>query len=191
MFGSIFRKSRKRPSGSASSSLGESIKEASVGDVFTITGLSIEYEDSYFIVEKIDRHESGSGKWHELLGLDGDKKLWVQWSDDGGLFVTATPDRRPMGIKQLDLASDDLVRLDEEQSVDDYVTYEGTRYYYKHSNEAYYYKDNSGDGVGYYLWEFMGEGDDKVLSIHKWEETPFEVYLSEVVSPDSISLYKR
>ena len=48
MFGSLFRKRKKRPS--APESVGDSIREARNGDVFTITGLSMEYEDSYFIV---------------------------------------------------------------------------------------------------------------------------------------------
>ena len=45
------------------------------------------------------------------------------------------------------------------------------------------------DGAGFYLWEFAGE--DKALSIDKWEGAPFQAYMSEVLSPDSFTVYKR
>ena len=188
MFGSLFRKRKK--TGPASGSLSDSIKDGRVGDVFTVTGLSLEYEDSYFIIEKMNRYEGYSGESYELLGVDGDKRLWVQWSDAGGLFVAVTVDDRPMGLKQLSLTEENLVSMDEEHSVDNYVTYEGTRHYYRNSGEAVYYEDNLGAGVGFYLWEFTSE-DGKLPSVTKWEGQPFQAYVSEVVSPDSVTLYKR
>lgn len=159
--------------------------------MFTITGLSIEHEDSYFIIEKMDRHEWSLGEWHELLGVAEDKRLWVQWSDGGGLFVTATPESPPMGLKQLGIARNELTRMDEEHSVDNSLTYDGARYRYRNSGEAFYFQDNGSDGEGYYLWEFEGEDGSKTLSVQKWEGVPFQVYLSDVVSPDSITVYKR
>lgn len=189
MFGALFRRQKKKPSTTASSSLGDSIKEASVGDVFTVTGLSMEYDESYFIIEKMNRYESSSGGWHELLGVDGDNRLWVQWSDQGGLFVTANAEGRPMGLSQLGVTEDELIRMDEEQSIDRYITCEGTQYYYRSSGEAFFFQDGRGEGEGYYLWEFVAE--DKVLAIDKWEGMPFQGYVSDVVSPDDIALYKR
>ena len=191
MVGSLFRGRKKKPSGLAASSPIDSIKEAGVGDVFTITGLSIEYEDSYLIIEKMNRYASSSGEWHELLGVDGEKRLWVQWSDGGGLFVTATGDNRPVGLKQLGITRDKLIRMDEEHSLDNFLTYDGTRYNYRNSGEAFYFQDNLGEGEGYYLWEFEGEDGSKMLTVDKWEGTPFQVYVSDVVSPDNITVYKR
>ena len=48
---------------------------------------------------------------------------------------------------------------------------------------------NRGEGEGYYLWEFTG--DEKVLSIDKWEAMPFQAFVSDVVPPESITVYKR
>ena len=189
MVGRLFGRRKKRPSGSATDSLGDTVREARAGDVFTITGLSPEYEDSYLIVEKMNRYESYAGESYELLGVEGDKRLWVQWSDEGGLFVTAMADDEPRGLKQLGVTEDQLARMDDEQSIDNYVTHDGAQYFYKNSGEAGYFQDNTGDGEGFYLWEFAGE--DKVLSVVKWEGMPFRVYVSDVVSPDSISVYKR
>ena len=189
MVGRLFGKRKRRPSGASSESLGDSVRDARVGDVFTYPGPSLEYEDSYFIVEKMNRYEGYAGKSYELLGVDGDKRLWVQWSDEGGLFASVMPDEEPMGLAQLGIGDDQLVRMDEEHSIDNSVTYEGSQCYYKNSGETYYFQDNAGDGEGFYLWEFTADG--RVVSVVKWEGLPFQVYVSDVVSPDSISVYKR
>lgn len=189
MFGSLFRKRKKRAPTPEAGSLGDSVKDARVGDVFTITGLSVEYDDSYFIVEKLNRYESASGEWHEILGADGEKKLWVQWSGDGGLFVTANADAKPLSLNQVGVTEDELIRMDDEHSIDNHIDYEGVRFSYRNSSEAAYYQDNRGEGEGYYLWEFTGE--EKVLSIDKWEGMPFQAFVSDVVSPESITVYKR
>jgi hypothetical protein len=188
MVGRLFGR-KKRPS--ASADLGDSIKDATLGDVFTVSGLSPEYEESYFIVEKVERFGSAFGGWHELLGVDGDKRLWLQWSEAGGLYITAAPERRPMGLSQLGIVEDDLIRIDEEESIDNYVTYEETRYFYRNSGEAFQHEDGGRQGDVFYIWDFSGEGDRYVLSVIKWEGRPFEVYQSEVVAPDTITVYKR
>ena len=187
MLDSLFGRRKKKPP--ASSSLGETIKDAGVGDVFTVTGLSLDYEESYFIVEKKNRYESFSGRSYELLGVDGDHRLWVHWSDEGGLFVSAMAERKPTGLEGLGLTEDDLVRMDDQHSIDNSVTHEGVQFHYRNSGEAFFYQDNGADGAGFYLWEFAGE--DKMLSIDKSEGMPYQGYVSDVLSPDSITVYKR
>ena len=189
MFKSLFGGRKKRPP--ESSTLVDSIKDARGGDVFTVSGLSIEYEESYFIIEKLNRYESSVGQWHEALGADGENKLWLQWSDHGGLHMSVMPDGRPMGLSRLGLDEEQLHRMDEEESIDNSFTYEGTRYYYQFSGEAQYYQDDRGPGEGFYLWEFAGEDDRQLISVNKWEGVPIQGYLSEVVSPGSVTVYKR
>ena len=187
MLDSLFGRRKKKPP--ASSSLGETIKDAGVGDVFTVTGLSLDYEESYFIVAKKNRYESFSGRSYELLGVDGDHRLWVHWSDEGGLFVSAMAERKPTGLEGVGLTEDDLVRMDDQHSIDNSVTHEGVQFHYKNSGEAFLYQDNGPDGEGFYLWEFAG--DDKMLSIDKYEGMPFQGFVSDVVPPDSVTVYKR
>ena len=188
MFGSLFGK-KKKPSGP--SSPGDSIKDVVVGDVFTIADLSIEYEESYFIIEKLNRYVSAGGEWYELLGVDRDQRLWLYWSDQGGLSITVMVDERPLGLSSLGLEDDDLVRMDEEQSIDNSVTIDGERYYYRYSAEAFYYQDNTGKGEGFYFWDFASEDGDKILSVDKWEALPFQGHISVVVPTESVSVYKR
>ncbi|MCH8745596.1 MAG: hypothetical protein IIB31_08115 [Chloroflexi bacterium] len=191
MFRSLFgRKTKNRPLTSQNLSLSDSIKDAVAGDVFTIQGLSLEYDDVYFFIEKIDRYENPSGVWYEITGADGDKQVWVEWSQGDTLFVTATNNRRPVGLSAIGLTEEDLIRLDEENSIDNFIDVDNERYLYRSSSEALYFKDNRGQGDGFYLWEFISEGDQRVLAITKWEGLPFESYFSEVISPENVILYK-
>ncbi len=191
MFRSLFgRKTKSRPSPSRNLSLSDSIKDARTGDVFTIQGLSLEYDDVYFFIEKIDRYENASGVWYEITGADGDNQVWVEWSQGDKLFVTATDNRRPVGLSSIGLTEAELIRLDEENSIDNFIDVEDERYFYRASSEAIYFKDNGGQGDGFYLWEFISEGDQRVLAITKWEGLPFESYFSEVISPENVILYK-
>ena len=191
MFRSLFgRKTKNRPLTSQNLSLSDSIKDAVAGDVFTIQGLSLEYDDAYFFIEKIDRYENPSGVWYEITGADGDKQVWVEWSQGDTLFVTATGNRRPVGLSAIGLTEEDLIRLDEENSIDNFIDVDNERYLYRSSSEALYFKDNRGQGDGFYLWEFISEGDQRVLAITKWEGLPFESYFSEVISPENVILYK-
>jgi len=188
LFRSLFGR-KKKPSGQGAA--GDSVRYAAVGDVFTLTDLSIEYEDSYFIIEKINRYSSVAGEWYEVLGVDGDKRLWVYWSDQGGLSISIMVDERPMGLAALGLDDDTLIRMDDEQSIDNNVTIDGTKYYYRASAESTFYQDNTGDGEGFYLWDLASEDSSRSLSIDKWEGLPFQGHFSEVVPAESLSLYKR
>lgn len=191
MFRSLFgRKTKSRPSTSRNLSLSDSIKDAQAGDVFTIHGLSLEYDDVYFFIEKIDRYESPSGTWYEITGADGDNQVWVEWSLGDKLFVTATDNRRPVGLSGIGLTEKELIRLDEENSIDNFIDVDNERYFYRASSEAIYFKDNRGQGDGFYLWDFISEDEQRVLSVTKWEGLPFESFFSEVIPPDNVTLYK-
>ena len=189
MFSSLFGRKNK-PTGETSTI--ETIKDASVGDVFTISNLSISYEDAYLVFEEINQYQSVVGKWHEALGVDTENRLWVSWSQDSGtLYTIACQDERPVGSESIGLTDEDMIRLDEEHSIDNYVTVEGTNYYYRFSSETNFFKGCKGTGEGFYLWDLISEDDTRVLTIDKWEGLPFQARFSDVVSPEDIILYKQ
>ena len=187
VFDSLFGRKKRRPKSAAQD---ETLSSAGVGDVFTIAGYSLDYEDTYFLIEKRNRYASASGEWHELLGAEGDKKLWLEWAGDKPQTVSARSEERPVGLQQAGFSEQDLVRMDEEHSLDNTVTYEGATYQYENSGEVFYFEDRSGDGAGFYLWEFVSEEPAKIVSVVKWEGSPFEVYASDVLPIDSVSLYR-
>jgi hypothetical protein len=189
LLGSLFGRKRKKPRGDASAS--ENIRDAETGDVFTVTGHALEYEDSYFMVEQVNRYSSAIGNWREVLGADGENKVWVSWSEEAGTqYVTVSPDDRPVGLEALGLAETDMVRLDEEQSISNYITVDGTDFYYRFSAETTLYEGSAG-GQAFYMWDLVSEDDTRVLTIDKWEGLPFRARFSDVVPPESITLYKQ
>ena len=135
----------------------ESIRSARVGDVLTISGYSVEYDDRLFFIERIHRYSSPSDTWYELLCVEGDDRLWVDWTDGRELSVTVTEDTGPSGLTATGLTEEDLIQLDEEHSIDNYVTIDGDNYYYRNSAEVLFFQDNRGPGDAYYQWDFLRE----------------------------------
>jgi hypothetical protein len=192
MFGWLFGRGKgNRPTGDAAHSMDEGIRGIRVGDVVSVNNLWPDYVGIYFVVDEVHRYAGPTGEWYELLGEEGGREIWIEWSEEDESFVTVSKDRTPMGLSSLNLTPDDLVRLDEDHSIDNFITYEGKRYLYKNSGEAFYYRNNEGDGAGFYLWDFSTEAGTDTVSIVKWENTPFQVYASEIVPPDGITVYKR
>ena len=136
------------------------------------------------------RSSNDAETWYELTCVDDETHIWIDWTDGYDLFVTATDDPGPVGLGSVGLTEEQLIDLDEENSIDNYIEVEGDRYDYRNSSEVTFYQDNRGQGQGFYHWDFMREDGDRVLSVSKWEGRPFEVAFSEVISPDRIKLYK-
>ena len=190
MLNSLFRRNKRKPVGSVPADDG--ISSAEVSDVFTVSGFDVELDSGYYLVESKHRYKTVYAEWFEIIGAEGDKKLWVYWSQDAGqLFVSVTADNTPLSSNALGLSHEDLVKLDEEHSIDNYFTYNGTEYYYTNSGEAFYFQENAGEGSGYYTWDFISSDETMVLSVDKFEGRPFEGYISEIVRPDSITVYKQ
>ena len=190
MFRSLFGKKKK---GRSSDSLppDESIRSAGVGDVVVIGGFSPTFADAYFIVELVSRYESPVGKSYELMGVDGDRRVAINWSDDGGLFISVAEQDAPMGLSVLGVTEEELGRMDESHSLDSSLTYDGETYFYKNSHNVTYYKDNGREGQDFWGWEFSDDEGKKMISVVKWDEMPFEVYTSKAVSPDIVNVYKK
>jgi len=189
MLRSLFGRGKKKrePVGPAPD---ESIRSAQVGDVLTVSGFSSEYDDRLFFIERIHRYSSPSDTWHELLCVDGDVNLWIDWSDGRELSVTVTEDTGPMGLAGTGLTEQDLIQLDEDHSIDNYVAIDGDNYYYRNSPEALFFRDRRGPGEAVYQWDFIREQGDRTLTITKREGRPFEAVFSDIVDPDSITLYQ-
>lgn len=190
MLRSLFGKGKKRKGVGAGPAQDDSIRAAKIGDVLSIQGLALEYDDLYFFVEKIHRYSSASDTWYELTCVDGDTHIWIDWTDGYDLFVTATDDPDPVGLASIGLTEEQLIDLDEENSIDNFIEVEGARFDYRNSSEVTFYQDNQGQGIDFYHWDFLREDEDRALSISKWEGRPFEAVFTDVVDPDSIKLYK-
>ncbi len=190
MLRSLFGKGRKKPP-LGNPGPGNTVRDARVGDVVMIQGLALEYDDAYFVVENVHRYGGNGIVWYELIVADANRRVWLEWSNDGaGLFITASDDRRPVGLAAIGLTEADLMRLDEEHSIDSAVTVAGQRFFYRNSFEAFYFPNNRpADGEGFYLWDFLSEDEQRTLAVSKFEGMPFEAHFSEILSPENVVLY--
>ena len=189
MLRSLFGRGKKRREPVAPAP-DESIRAARVGDVITINGYSVEYDERLFFVERVHRYSSPADTWHELLCVDGDTSLWIDWTDGSELSVTITEDTGPSGLSATGLSEDDLIQLDEEHSIDNLVTIDGDNYYYQNSAEVLFFQDGKGPGDAFYQWDFILEQGGMALTISKREGRPFEVVFSEAIANESITLYQ-
>ena len=69
-----------------------------------------------------------------------------------------------------------------------FVEYKGNQWHYVESTEVTYFKDDSSDGEGFYLWRF--QNNDLQLFVEKYEGDPFEVGISENVSSSRVKIYR-
>ena len=191
MFRSLFGKRKKRRPSDPKSTRDETIRSVGVGDVVVISGFSPTLEDAYVITEKVNRYEGPFGKWYDLVGSDEDRRMTIEWSDDDGLSIFVSMQEAPMGLSGIGLTEDELGRMDQEQSIDSYIDYEDERYFYSNSYEVFRFENGGDEGEGFYLWEFFSKERQKTISVVKWEGMPFEVYSSEALSPNRVSVYKK
>ena len=188
VFRSLFGGRRKKPETQEE----DTLANAGVGDVVVIAGFAPNLDDAFFLIESRNRYEAATGVWRELVGVDGDRRVCIEYSGDGAsLFISVSEYGAAMGLASLGLDEQRLIEMDEQHSIDNYVEYRGERYYYTNSQEVYFFVNDGGEGEGYYGWEFLSTDRRKLLSVVKWEGVPFEVYTSQVVSPSIVSVYRN
>ena len=188
MFRSLFRK-KKNTSGEEP--VDDSIRAARVGDIVFIPGFWETGDDAYLIVEEINRLESAYGESREVIGVDGERHSSLEWTDDGGLHISATTQDRPLGLSAVGLDYDTLVEWDDHKSLENSIEYEGLRYFYRNSYEVLHFKGDSRDGEGFWIWEFIRDDEEGAVTVVKWEGLPFEVYTSVSISPHLVTVYKK
>jgi len=191
MFRSLFGKGKKKRRPDSKSSADETIASVRVGDVVVISGFSPTLEDAYVITEKVNRYESPVGKWYDLVGSDGDRRMTIEWSNGDGLSIFVSMQEGPMGLSGIGLTEDELVHMDTEQSIDSYIDHEDERYFYSNSYEVHRFEDGGDEDEGFYLWEFFTRERQKTVSVVEGAGMPYEVYTAEVLSPERVSVYKK
>ncbi|MHC4943106.1 MAG: DUF4178 domain-containing protein [Planctomycetota bacterium] len=169
----------------------DTVKDARVGDIVSISGFGDEYDDVDFVIKRRNRYESGGYEWYELLGEYKGRQVWIDWEEDDALEITATSPDRELRLSQLNITEEDLARMDEEESTDNFIEWDGQKFYYSESCEAGYFKDCAGPGEGFYLWDFEGEDGETFLAIEKWEGEPFSVFTGKTIRPFNVKVFKR
>lgn len=169
------------------------LKDVEPGDIVSINGLGENFEDVDFLIEKIHRYESNKGKWFELVGRYKNDRLYIEWEEeDQGLFITATKNRKACRLSEIGMEENDLVKFDDEASSRNIISFQNKTFSYVYSSEVEFFEDNkSSNAEGFYLWDFISEDGDEVLSVEKWEGEPFEVFFGSVIQDYNVTVYKK
>lgn len=191
MFRSLFGKKKGRGRKPGEKPEDESIRSAGVGDVIVIPGFSPTLDDATFLVESKSRFETAFGKSYELVGVDGDRKVSIEWSEGDELTISVTEYGETIPLSDIGADPDTLNRWDDLKSTENFVEYEEQLYYYKNSYEVVYFKDEGSEGEGFWMWDFSDEDEERGISVVKWEGLPFEVYTSVAVSPHEVRVYSK
>lgn len=190
----VVRSKQDKDAGSAQDLLDPhdaTIEDAKVGDVVTILGFDPDIDGKELLVEKRNRYESGGAEWFELLGVLHGSQVWIDLEVDDALRITVTSPERMIELAQLKTTEEDLASMDDEESKDRFIEWNGRKYFYVKSCMVGYFKDCTGPGEGFYLWEFESEDKDSMLSIERWGGRDFNVYVSKIIDPDHVKLFQR
>lgn len=163
------------------------IKDATRGDNIILSGAGQSYEDLSFTVDRLNRYESGGEQWFELSGFGAGKRVFLEWSEDDELEITLQR-QGGLHLEALGVTEEDLAQMDEERSRSRFIEYQGKRWNYRESAEAGYFKDDGPEGEGFYYWKF--DCDELQLFIEKYEGDPFEVGISEKISPGRVRIFR-
>ena len=114
MLRGLFTSRKKKSTDSEDSD--PTIQSAEVGDILVINGFSAPLEDSYLLIEKVTEYQGSSGYWHELVCVENDIRTSIEFSQEDGLFITATDQRSPLPIDAIGVTEEILTRIDEYHS---------------------------------------------------------------------------
>lgn len=163
------------------------VKDAIRGDNIILSGAGQSYEDLSFTVDRLNRYESDGEQWFELSGLGAGKRVFLEWSEDDELEITLQR-QGGLHLEAIGVTEEDLAQMDEERSRSRFIEYQGKRWNYRESAEAGYFKDDGPEGEGFYYWKF--DCDELQLFIEKYEGDPFEVGISEKISPGRVRIFR-
>ena len=166
------------------------ISDARVGDVISIHGAGEDYEDLQFTVDRRNRYQSGDETWFELVGKYRGRKVFVECYEDDELEITANLDGSEVRFQDLDLLEEDLIRFDEEQNPANSIDLRGESWSFEKSHELGFFRDEQGDGEGYYSWQFVSDDGRRQLCVEKWEGEGFQALIVQRINPDDCRVFR-
>jgi hypothetical protein len=153
------------------------VTRARLGDEVRVsTGL----RELTFVVDRIDRFESGAEKWSRLVGTDRGRDIHLELEASAARHALLYGDEE-VSIADFRLDDEELDRMDAEQSRENVVAGKGRIWRYETSREVGYFQDGNGPGEGFYTWRFGSEDGDECLRIEKWEGEPFAACICKKV----------
>ena len=162
------------------------------GGVFKVTGFGSESETLELTV--LDKHlyKAGDFSWFELECDKGTgEKVWAEVEDDDEIIVSIVLEK--LGLEAVpELTPSKLTKIDDDESGS--VTYGSRKFFYQDSDNAIFYKRCEKENAErLYYWDFKSTdmGITYSLSVEKWGNNEYQVFCSQQMKPQQITVYKN
>jgi len=135
------------------------------------------------------RYVDDENAYYELVCEDGARTLLLQHGhEDGELYVSAAYEDQNPSLGELGLTGGVLSDFGDREAGD--FEWDGVRWRYEYSCEAFFYEDAGRQREGFYQWSFTDRGETRYVSVEKWaDERDFQVYLRWSIDPEDIEVY--
>ncbi|MBS4760161.1 MAG: DUF4178 domain-containing protein [Clostridium sp.] len=153
------------------------------GGVFELKGVGDDFKDMTLKVIAKHLYQEGDFSWFELECDDGsDEKVWVEVEDDDETTVSVV--LKKMKLQDINTTPAMLEIIDDDESGNVFG------YSYQDSGDAVFYRfcDDSRSEKLYY-WDFIK--GNRILSVEKWNENDYEVYISQKMRPSQVTVLRN
>jgi hypothetical protein len=158
----------------------DNIQQVGAGVVLSLRGIGDDIEDFDIVVQAKHLYVEDGFEWHELECERGAEKVWIEIEMDDELELSICRDK--MSIKDAGFSVDDLERI--ERDDDGKLTVNGVKYIFEDWGEATFYRNqNRSQGEQFKYWDFESKDGRKFLTVERWGQREYQVFLSEELRP--------
>ena len=155
--------------------------------VFELSHVGPNFEKMTLTVLAKHLYQEGDFSWFELECDKGtDEKTWVEVEDDDETLVTVVLQK--MKLTDINTSKEKLKEIDYNES--GLIKYDGKNFKYIDSGDAIFYRfcdDTKAENL--YYWDF--QNDNQLLSVERWGERNYEVFLSQKMRPSQIRVLRN
>ena len=154
------------------------------GGVFELSGVGNNYKNMTLTVLAKHLYQEGDFSWYELECDKGsDEKVWVEVEDDDETTVSVV--LKKMKLRDINVSPAQLQVIDDNETG---IVYGG--YTYEDSGDAVFYRFcDDAKAEKLYYWDFIS--GNKILSVEKWGESDYEVFLSQKMRPSQVRVLRN
>lgn len=163
------------------------ITNLDVGGVFKLSGVGDNLEEYTLKVMAKHLYKEGDFYWYEFECDKGDgEKIWVEVEDDDETIVSIVLEK--LKLHDINTTSEELATIDDEET--GLINYKGANYKYCDSSSAIFYRHCKQERAEkFYYWDFVR--NNKSISVEKWGDSFYEVYLSQNMRADQITIFSN
>lgn len=157
------------------------------GGVIELRGVGDTGENMTLSVLAKHLYQEGDFSWFELECDKGsDDKVWVEVEDDDETIVSVV--LKKMKLSDINTSKKKLDEIDYNEAGS--ISYNRKHFHYVDSGDAVFYRfcdDTKAEKL--YYWDFVN--GNEILSVEKWGERDYEVFLSQKMRPSQVTVLRN